>query len=77
MRILTLSAGLFLASAVAQALVVAPEAAVLPGAVAVIVAGQSNAVGRGVIRAEDKVPEPHVYVMKGTGYAYEAADPLS
>lgn len=51
-------------------------AVVVPGAVAVIVAGQSNAVGHGILLPEDLEPEPGVYVVKQNGRVYPGADPL-
>lgn len=48
-----------------------------PGAVAVIIAGQSNAVGRGTQTPADSTPEYGVYVIKGDGKVYSGADPLS
>jgi len=54
-----------------------PEAVVVSGAVAVLVAGQSNAVGRGEQRAMDAAPEPDVYVVKKDGHVYRGSEPMS
>ncbi len=52
------------------------DSVLVPGAVAVVIAGQSNAAGRGRMLPEDSIPEPNVYVSKGDGLAYPGSDPF-
>jgi hypothetical protein len=58
------------ASAAAQ---VGPPA---PGAIAFVIAGQSNALGEAPLEAGDDQPVPAVQVLRRDGFVYDSAEPI-